>query len=152
MSLDKLIISTLCSNFDDVPWVEASPGMESKVVHARPADRLMVIQLRAQPGVRSGLHRHLGLTLGITSKGAWSHHPREFPYKVNSYICEAVNELHRFQNGPGVSEVYFVNIGDVEFFDDEGREMIGRYTAADQLKGYMAKCEELGLPRPNVLG
>ena len=149
--LDKLLISTLHVQFDDYPWVLASPGMEMRLVHARPADKLTVIQLRSQPGARTGLHRHLGLVIGLTTKGAWSRDPKNFCYLPNSYVCEPLGELHRFHNGPQVTEAYYISQGNAEYFDDEGREIIERTDTAQFVEYYLSKCEELGQPRPNTL-
>lgn len=148
--LTKLLVSTLHAKFDDYPWITFTPGLEVRLVHARPSQNLTVVQLRAQPGARSGLHRHLAPTFGFTTKGAWSHDPHDFAYQPNSYVCEP-NELHRFHNGPAVSEAYYINTGDSEQFDDEGREVISRRNAAQYLQNYLQQCEEAGLPRPNIL-
>jgi 2,4'-dihydroxyacetophenone dioxygenase len=150
-NLKKLLVSTAHAQFDNYPWIEFLPGQELKVVQARLADNLTVIQFRAQPGVRSGLHRHMGFVFGVTTKGAWSHDPDDFAYHPNSYVCEPLGELHRFYNGPQVTEACYISIGDTEYFDDEGREVVGRSDPAKLVTEYLAKCEERRLPRPNVL-
>ncbi len=149
-SLNKLLVSTLHADFDDYPWIQADPGMEIKLVHARLQDNLTVIQFRAQPGARTGLHRHTGLVVGLTTKGAWSHDPHNFPYLPNSYVCEPLGELHRFHNGPEISEAYYLSLGDAEYFDDTGRELLYRTNVPQFVEFYMNKCEEIGKPRPNV--
>lgn len=149
-ALEKLMVTTLHANFDQFPWVELYKGQEIKLVHARPEENLTVIQIRAQPGIIGGLHRHLGPTFGFTTRGAWGHDPVEFPYHPNSYVCEP-NELHRFHNGPNVSEAYYINTGIHEAYDPEGREVIRRTSAGDFLKTFLEKCEEQGKPRPNIL-
>lgn len=148
--VNELVITTLHARFQDFPYISHAPGLEMKLVHAQPEQNVTVLQMRAQPFAKSGLHRHLAPTYGFTLQGAWSHDPRKFPYGSASYICEP-NELHRFHNGPEVSEVYYISTGDSEWFDDEGRELIRRGNAKTTLKTYLEKCEEAGLPRPNVL-
>ena len=150
-TIQKLIVTTLHADFDDFPFVEFYKGQEIKLVHARPEQNLSVVQIRAQPFIVGSLHRHMGPTFGFTTKGAWGHDLVEYPYHPNSYVCEP-NELHRFHNGPGVSEAYYINTGDHVTYDPEGREEIKRTTAAGFLKAYLEKCEEMRLPRPNVLG
>ena len=151
--LEHLLITTLHKKFDDHPWVSVykGSGTESRLLHARPEQKMTVVQFRACPGARTGLHRHLGPVLGITTKGAWSHHPEEFPYQADSYVCEPT-ELHRFHNGPDLTEVFYINLGDTEWYDEEGREVIGRTNASIVVERYLQGCEEMGLPRPNVLG
>ncbi len=150
-NIKELLVSTLYANFDDHPWAEINKGQEIKVVQLRPSENLIVLQLRAQPFVVGGLHKHVGFTFGFTTKGAWSHNPKEFPYLPNSFVCEPIDEFHRYCNGPGITETYFINIGEQLYYDDEGREIIRRSTAQSLHDKYMAKCEELGLPRPNVM-
>lgn len=147
----QLIITTLAANFDDFPWVELYKGIEIKLIHARPEENLSVVQIRAQPFTSGGWHRHAAHTFGFTTRGLWGHDPKEFHYAPNSYVCEP-NELHRFHNGPGVSEAYYINTGDNIRYDPEGREEVGRSNAADVLRIYLEKCEAAGLPRPNIIG
>ena len=97
-ALEQLVVTTLHAKFEEFPWVSTIEGTEMRVVHARPAQKMHVVQFRAYPGARSGLHRHLGTVIGITTRGAWSHDPKDFLYKPDSYICEPT-ELHRFFNG-----------------------------------------------------
>jgi len=146
----RLIINTLSANFDDVPWVELYKGQEIKLIHARVEENLSVVQIRAQPFTSGSWHRHLSPTFGFTTKGLWGHDPNEFHYAPNSYVCEP-NELHKFHNGPGVSEAYYINTGDNVRYDAEGKEEVGRSGAKEFLKLYMEKCEAMGLPRPNIL-
>jgi 2,4'-dihydroxyacetophenone dioxygenase len=131
-ALTDLAVNTLHAEFEDFPWVVSADRMEMRVVHARKREKMMVVQFRAYPGARSGLHRHLGPVLGLTTKGAWSHDPKAFLYKPNSYICEP-NELHRFYNGPDITEAFYITHGDTEWFDDEGREVINRTRARPPL-------------------
>lgn len=144
-------ISTQHALLDDYPWIEMSPKIETRVLQARPDDHMIMIQTRAHPGAISMLHRHLGPVFGLTQKGAWGHHPSEFPFRPGSYICEPLHELHRFHNGPDISETFFVYHGDVEIMDDSGKEVLGRSNAATLLAHYFQQCESRGLPRPNVL-
>ena len=144
-------ISTKHVLLEDYPWIVMTPGIESRVVQARPAEEMIVIQTRAHPGATSALHRHLGPVFGLTQQGAWGHHPTVFPFRPGSYICEPLNELHRFHNGPGISEMFFVYHGDVEIMDDSGCDVLARSNAATALAHYLQQCESLGLPRPNVL-
>ena len=150
MDAASLLIHTAHAIVDDLPWVPSRPGMEIRYIHCSASRRMSAVQIRAQPGATTGLHRHLGPVLGYTTKGAWSHDPRDYIYRPNSYICEP-NELHRFFNGPQVTEAIYISFGDTEFVDDEGREVVLRANAAAGLARYFQLCEEKGLPRPNVL-
>lgn len=141
---------TLVVQRDDVPWVKG-PGWERRILQARPRDNLLVTHDRFHPGFRYGLHRHLAPVLGYTLSGAWSHEATNFPYGPGSYIYEQVGNLHRFYNGPDVSEVIYVQFGDVENIGDDGRTVTSRGSVAGDLKAYFERCEAQGLPRPNIL-
>lgn len=147
---ETLLISTLHARFEDYPFINFAPGIEIKLVHARPSQELTVIQMRVQPFAKTGLHRHMAPQYGLTTVGAWGHDPHEFPYGPNSYICEPIGEIHRFHNGPELSEAYFIRTGETESFDDE-RRSTGRQNAAGFLKMYLERCEAAGLQRPNIL-
>jgi quercetin dioxygenase-like cupin family protein len=149
--MNALLITTLHRDLAQYPFVQMFPGMEMKVIQARPSEKIVVVQIRAQPYCRSTLHRHEGFTFGLTTKGAWSHNPERFPYEPDSYVCEPVNELHRFHNGPAVTEAFYLIQGDVVHYDEEGREEIRRSSAGSTLSRYLENCEDAGLARPNVL-
>jgi quercetin dioxygenase-like cupin family protein len=136
---------------EDVPWVEARPGIEQRILHARPSAGFIVTQSRYQPGASAGRHRHVGPVFAMTKKGAWSHDPYNFPYVAGTYVYEPIGVIHQFFNGPQVSEATFVLQGDVEFFEDDSDKVKARETAAGLLKRYLERCEAAGLPRPNVL-
>ena len=65
---------------EDLPWVAARPGIEQRILHARPRENFIVTQSRYQPGAIAGPHRHVGRVFAMTKKGAWSHDPVNFPY------------------------------------------------------------------------
>ena len=142
---------TLVVQGNDIPWVKG-PGWERRILQARISDNILVTQDRFQPGFHYGLHRHLAPVLGYTLKGAWSHEASQFPYVTGSYIYEQVNNLHRFYNGPEVSEVIYVQFGDVENIDADGKTVTSRNTVASDLAAYFQRCEDQGIPRPNILG
>jgi quercetin dioxygenase-like cupin family protein len=142
---------TLVVQGDDIPWVKG-PGWERRILQARVKDNMLVTQDRFHPGFHFGLHRHLAPVLGYTLKGAWSHEATNFPYVAGSYIYEQVNNLHRFYNGPEVSEVIYVQFGDVEVMESDGKTVASRSSVASDLAAYFQRCEEQGIARPNILG
>ncbi|MGV9797375.1 cupin domain-containing protein [Mycobacterium sp. NPDC003449] len=141
---------TLHMASDDLPWVPVGPEAELRIIHARPDEDFVATQLRAQPGAEQGLHRHLAPVFGFTSRGAWGH-DRTYEYRPGTYVYETPGVVHKFLNGPEVSEVFFINHGVIEFVDATGTEVIRSLTLAQMAEHYLAGCEEAGLPRPNVL-
>ncbi len=141
---------TLHISAEDVPYIENTPGLASRVLHARKDEPLLVTELCAQPGAMSGLHRHVTPVLGWTIEGAWGHN-REYLYRPGTYIYETPGVIHRFMNGPAVSRVIYIQSGDVENIDPETREVISVNRIPDRIDRYFEACEAAGLPRPNVL-
>jgi len=119
-SVSDLIVNTLHKNIEDIPWMPAGPGMEYRHIHTDEVSGINVAQMRAQPFATTGFHRHEGMVLGLTTRGAWSHDPSDYCYKPGSFISEP-KEVHRFFNGPEVSEVYFIaGPGDMVPCDEDG--------------------------------
>lgn len=136
---------------DVIPWLAIAPGLEQRVLQVRPDENLIVTQSRYQPHFAHGLHRHLGPIHGFTLAGAWGHEEGVFPYYPGVYLYEPAGVIHRFFNGPEVSQAMFVNFGDIELLDPETREVVRRDNAASQLKRYLENCEAAGLDRPALL-
>jgi hypothetical protein len=142
---------TLVVQGEDIPWVKG-PGWERRILQARVKDGMLVTQDRFHPGFKYGLHRHRAPVLGYTLKGAWSHEATNFPYTAGSYIYEQVDNLHRFYNGPEISEVIYIQFGEVENVDPETGAVTSRSSVASDLAAYFERCEAQGLARPNILG
>lgn len=142
---------TLHIRDEDLPWVPSRPGIDQRILHARPSEGFIVTQSRYQPGAIAGRHRHVGPVFAMTKKGAWSHDPSNFAYVPGTYVYEPIGVIHQFFNGPQVSEATFVLQGDVEFFEDNSDEVKGRETPASVLKRYFERCEQAGVKRPNIL-
>lgn len=122
-AIKDLVVNTLHKNIEDIPWTPAGPGMEYRLIHSDEQSGINVTQMRAQPWATTGHHRHEGMVLGITTRGAWSHDPKDFCYKPGSFIAEP-KEVHRFFNGPEVSEVFFIaGPGAMVDCDEQGNEI-----------------------------
>lgn len=135
---------------DDLPWVPVGPGTELRIFHARPDEGFVATHFRAAPNAEQGLHRHLAPVFGYTIAGAWGH-DRKYEYRPGTYVFETPGVVHQFLNGPGESEVFFINHGDLEFIDPSGKEVVRTFTLKDMVATYLSGCEELGKPRPNIL-
>lgn len=134
-----------------IPWTPAEAGQEQRVLQARPDEGFVVTQSRYQPFYTHGLHRHTGHVFGFTTHGAWGHVEGDYPYKAGVYLYEPAGVVHRFFNGPAVSEATFVIFGAVEALDPDTGRVTGRADAAAILARYHQRCEAAGLPRPNLL-
>jgi quercetin dioxygenase-like cupin family protein len=137
---------------EEVPWVTTGfPGYDQRLIHFRPDDDFFVVQLRAEPGVESPPHRHLGPLYSVTTKGRWGH-DRDYVYGAGVYVYEPVDVVHRFLVPPDEgTELFTVGFGGVELLSDDGSEVLAALTVQQQVESYFALCEAAGLPRPNVL-
>jgi quercetin dioxygenase-like cupin family protein len=144
------LLNTLHIHADDVPFVEVMPGLEIRVLHARPDEHFVVTEFRGAPGCRSGLHRHVTPAYAFTSAGQWGH-DEEFEYHTGSYIFETPGDIHQYLNGPEAAQVYFLDTGDTELIDEGTLEVTGIMGLADKVDRYFEACEQAGLSRPNIL-
>src|SRR5262249_37169290 len=139
------LLKTLHIHSDELPFIESEPGLETRILQARPEEGLGVAQLRAQPGAASRLHRHLSPAFGWTLLGAWGH-DQPYSYRPGSYIYETTGVVHRLLNGPAVTEAVFISTGITEWIDPETQEVTGVLSPAGMREGYLAACEAQGLP------
>ena len=134
-SIADLLVNTYHVDIEDIPWTQTRPGMEVRRIYSDPERGISVLQMRAQPWVTTPPHRHEGMVLGITTRGAWSHDPKEYVYKPGSFIAEP-NEVHRFFNGPEISEVFFISgPGATIDYDEAGNEVVRKAGPDDALQG-----------------
>jgi 2,4'-dihydroxyacetophenone dioxygenase len=106
------------------PYVEMEPGLEYRLLHVRASDQLVVTQIRAQPFAVSKLHRHLAPVFGLTQSGVWGHDD-QYLYRPGTYVYETPGVLHRFMNGPQVTEATFISLGDMEYVDAASMSVTG---------------------------
>lgn len=132
-------LKTLHIQSGDLPYVELEPGLEYRLLQARPSEGLTVTQVRAQPGASSTLHRHAAPVFGLTVSGAWGHDD-SYDYRPGSYIYETPGVPHRFLNGPEVSEAVFISLGDVEHLDPKSLKVVKRLTPSDIHETFVAFC------------
>lgn len=144
-----LELKTLHIQSDDLPYVELEPGLEYRLLQVRPSEGLTVTQVRAQPGACSTLHQHTAPVFGFTVSGGWGHDDN-YEYRPGSYIYETPGVPHRFLNGPEVSEVVFISLGDVEHLDPKSLKVVKRLTPSDIHGTFVAFCSAMGIA-PEIL-
>lgn len=151
MSLDmnRELLKTLHVHTEDLPFVEFTPGTETRLLQVRPSEGLVVTHIRAQPGAMSALHRHPSPVYGWTVDGQWGH-DHQYLYRPGTYIFETPGVIHQFINGPTVTEAVFISTGDLEIIDPETLELAAAATPRQILDQYVAKCEAIGVT-PGIL-
>ena len=136
---------------EEVPFVSSGvPGMEQRLLHYREDEHMFTSQLRAAPFTVSGKHVHKGPVYAFTTDGCWGHDPN-YEYVRGTYIFEPVGVVHQFFSGPATVDAFFVTFGDLQWFDEETGELAGSLGPAAIVDNYFQRCEEQGLPRPNIL-
>ena len=152
LDMAKELEKTLHLHSNDLPYVTTAPGMETRMLHARVEDDFFVTQLRAAPGIVSGLHKHAfkrNGASGYTLKGRWGH-DHQYLYVPGTYIFETPDVIHQFFNGPEETEVLFFGDFAVDFIDPETLGITGSLNSEVFMKKYLELCAEQGAT-PNFL-
>lgn len=144
LDIAKELEKTLHIHSVDLPYITVGFGTESRVLIARPKEGLFAIQFRAQPGVKSPLHKHRTPVIGFTLSGMWGHDD-QYLYRPGTFIYETPGVIHQFINGPDVTEAVFVGDPNLDFVDPETLEVTGSYTGAEMIANYVQKCKEQGV-------
>jgi hypothetical protein len=124
--------------------------MEYRILHYSEDNDMLATHLYAQPNVVSGKHQHQGLSIAYTLSGRWGH-DHNYEYHEGTYIVEPVGVIHQFFSGPAVVEGFFVSYGESSWIDEETGEIGGSFGVRALVDNYFTRCEEQGLPRPNIL-
>jgi quercetin dioxygenase-like cupin family protein len=144
LEMAKELEKTLHIHSPELPYIEVGTGTEARILVARQEEGIFAIQFRAQPFVKSPLHRHDRPVLGYTLRGQWGH-DEQYLYRPGTMIYETPGVIHQFINGPEVTEAIFFGDPDLEFIDPETLKEKGRYSATDMISGYIATCATLGI-------
>jgi 2,4'-dihydroxyacetophenone dioxygenase len=113
-----------------------------------------VIRTRFQPGYLVPTHKHTGEVFAFTISGSWKY--VEYP-EVNtagSYLFEPAGSIHTLtvpETNEGLTDVWFAIRGANLNLDDDGN-VTSVVDAGGIRDFYFAMCEQMGLPRPDVIG
>jgi 2,4'-dihydroxyacetophenone dioxygenase len=149
--IEETILSTLHVHSDEIPWIGDPTQFQVRILHARPEEDLLVEHFRSAPGMSSPPHKHNGRASLFTLTGTWGHRASVQDYRVGTYVYEPVGVLHRFHAGPTSVEAVAISSGNLDFYDEEGREILDSQSIAARVERYYHACEEAGLPRPSLL-
>ena len=146
----KPIPSALHRGEKELPFVSYQEGMSFQLLHADIEKGLWVVRVKAQPGVTLQRHKHTGEVFAYTIAGSWKY--LEYP-EVNmsgSYLYEPAGSVHTLQCIENDTQVWFHMYGVNLNLDADGNvESVA--DGAGALAFYLAMCESMGLPRPDVL-
>lgn len=144
LDMDRELLKTLHVHTDELPFVEFTPGTQTRLLQVRPSEGLVVTHIRAQPGAMSALHRHPEPVYGWTVAGQWGH-DHQYLYRPGTYIFETPGVIHQFINGPTVTEAVFISTGELELIDPDTLELVASATPSQIGEQYVAKCEAIGV-------
>jgi quercetin dioxygenase-like cupin family protein len=139
---------------EDMPYVPLVDGVTFQLLSVDLASGYWVVRARFEPGVTIQRHKHTGEVHAFTTAGAWKY--LEYP-EINtagSYLFEPAGSVHTLQalaENEGITEVWFAARGANLNLDDDGN-VESVLDAHFILEFYLAQCEEMGLPRPDVIG
>ena len=139
---------------NDLPWVDLGDGSAMQLLQVDVEAGLWVVRTRFAPGYLVQTHKHTGEVLAFTISGSWKY--LEYP-EVNtagSYLFEPAGSVHTLtvpDTNEGVTDVWFAIRGANLNLDADGN-VTSVVDAGGIRDFYLAMCEDMGLPRPPVIG
>jgi 2,4'-dihydroxyacetophenone dioxygenase len=135
---------------EDLPWVDATGGIELKILRVSLDTGVWVVRNRFQPGVQLQIHRHTGAVEGFTISGRWRYLEYDFVNTAGSYIHEPAGSVHTLSvpaDNSGPTDVLFVIEGALLNLGPEGQvESVS--DGPNVLEAYELLCQAQGLPKP----
>jgi 2,4'-dihydroxyacetophenone dioxygenase len=135
---------------DELPWVDIGEGSKLKVIQVKEHEGLWIVENIFQAGYEVQKHRHTGPVWGYTKSGAWKYKEYDYVNRAGSFLYEPAGSVHTLQCIEDNTQVWFHMYG-VNLNLDENDNVESVADGAGALAFYLAMCEEMGLPRPNVL-
>jgi 2,4'-dihydroxyacetophenone dioxygenase len=135
---------------DELPWVDIGEGSKLKVIQVKEREGLWIVENIFQAGYEVQKHRHTGPVWGYTKSGAWKYKEYDYVNRAGSFLYEPAGSVHTLQCIEDNTQVWFHMYG-VNLNLDENDNVESVADGAGALAFYLAMCEEMGLPRPNVL-
>lgn len=139
---------------DDLPFVDLGDGSDLQLLQCDVEAGLWVVRTRFQPGYAVQTHKHTGEVFALTLSGSWKY--AEYP-EVNtagSYLYEPAGSVHTLtvpEANDEVTDVWFAIRG-ANLNLDEAGNVTSVVDAGGIRDFYLAMCEQMGLPRPDVIG
>lgn len=144
LDLAKELQKTLHIYSDELPYMDSGTGMATRVLMARPEENIYALHFRADPGVKTPLHKHHQPVMGFTLRGMWGH-DEQYLYRPGTFIFETPGVIHQFINGPEVTEAMFIGDIGVDIVDPDTLETVERVDGPTIVKYYMNLCDEQGI-------
>jgi 2,4'-dihydroxyacetophenone dioxygenase len=135
---------------DDLPFVDIGGGSLLKVIQVNEKEGLWIVENIFQAGYEVQKHRHTGPVWGYTTSGAWKYKEYDYVNRAGSFLYEPAGSIHTLQCIEDDTRVWFHMYGvNLNLDAEDNVESVA--DGAGSLAFYLAMCESMGLPRPNVL-
>jgi quercetin dioxygenase-like cupin family protein len=135
---------------DELPFVDIGGGNKLKVIQVKEREGLWIVENIFMAGFEVQKHRHTGPVWGYTTSGAWKYKEYDYVNRAGSFLYEPAGSVHTLQCIEDETQVWFHMYGVNLNLDAEGNvESVA--DGSGTLAFYLAMCEQMGLPRPNVL-
>src|SRR5262245_12921450 len=138
---------------DELPFAPVPDGTMLKVLQVREREGLWIIQTIFPAGYEVQTHKHTGPVWGYTVSGAWKYKEYDYVNRAGSFLYEPAGSIHTLMvpaDTVGVTDVWFQIYGANLNLDADGNITLVT-DASTVLRSYMNRCEQQGLPRPNVV-
>jgi 2,4'-dihydroxyacetophenone dioxygenase len=135
---------------DDLPFVDIGDGSLLKVLQVKEREGLWIVENIFKAGYEVQKHRHTGPVYAYTTSGAWKYKEYDYVNRAGSFLYEPAGSVHTLQCIEDNTRVWFHMYGvNLNLDADDNVESVA--DGAGSLAFYLAMCEQMGLPRPNVL-
>ena len=150
MSLIETAPSAVHIGADELPFVDIGDGSLLKVIQVKEREGLWIVENIFQAGYEVQKHKHTGPVWGYTTSGAWKYKEYDYVNRAGSFLYEPAGSVHTLQSIEDDTHVWFHMYGVNLNLDADGNvESVA--DGAGSLAFYLAMCEQMGFPRPNVL-
>jgi 2,4'-dihydroxyacetophenone dioxygenase len=150
MSVIEVAPEAVHKGADELPFVDIGGGNLLKVIMIDEGQGLWVIENVFQKGFEVQTHKHTGPVYGYTTSGAWKYKEYDYVNRAGSFLFEPAGSEHTLQCIEDDTHVWFQMYGSNLNLDADGN-IASVADGAGTLAHYYARCEEAGLPRPNVV-
>ena len=135
---------------DDLPFVELGGGNKLKVLQVKEREGLWIVENVFMKDFEVQTHRHTGPVWGYTTSGAWKYKEYDYVNRAGSFLFEPAGSVHTLTCIEDDTRVWFHMYGSNLNLDEDGN-IASVADGPGSLAHYYARCEEAGLPRPNVV-
>ena len=142
-------IETNYTAAESSPWVPFTPLSDEvtlRYFRIDPVRAEIVLSMRFPAGLKLPPHYHTGIVIAHTIRGAWRYVEHDWISAAGDTVYETAASAHTPESvGDEDAEVFFVLVGELLFFDEDGRTLLWQENWKTSLERYTTYCAENGL-------